>query len=124
MVRHRVALPAALLVLLALAFPAPAAARGSFCTESGDTCITVQRRGSDVLLRVATSPAAGSSYRLCVRAPDDASRCRRFALRERGEQAVSTVRWTLHFPNRGRGAYRVRWDLGGGFLPALTFRRR
>jgi len=116
-----------LVVLAALVLPASAAARSRFCT-GGDTCIAVTKRDGVIRLAIGTSPLAGRRYRLCVTAPDRSRTCRRFRLvvSGGGEIAGSSVRWSRHFPRKGRGKYFARWALGGGsnFLPALDFRLR
>ena len=116
-----------LVVLTALALPAPAAARSSFCTQ-GDTCIAVSRRDGVIRLAIGTSPLAGPRYRLCVTAPDKSRKCKRFRLVAGGDGTIagSSVRWSRHFPRKGPGKYFARWALGDGsqFLPALDFRLR
>ena len=45
-----------------------------------------------------------------MRAPDGSRSCRRFALVTDSPGLLSSrVRWSRHFPDRGRGVYRVRW---------------
>lgn len=120
----RSALAVALVAVAALALPAAAEARTSYCSPSGDTCLSVKRRGEVVLLRIGVVAGVASSYRLCVSAPDRSRRCRRFRLRQGRDLATGEVRWSSRFPNTGPGIYRARWDLGGGFFPALRFRIR
>ena len=116
-----------LVVLTALALPAPAAARSSFCTQ-GDTCIAVSKRDGVIRLAIGTSPLAGPHYRLCVTAPDKSRKCKRLRLVAGGDGTIagSSVRWSRHFPRKGPGKYFARWALGDGsqFLPALDFRLR
>ena len=113
-----------LIVAAAPPLPAPAEGRSSYCSESGDTCLSVKRRGRIVLLRLGVVPGVVSSYRLCVTAPDRSRTCRRFRLRQGPDLATGQVRWNSRFPNRGPGTYRARWDPGGGFFPPLDFRVR
>jgi hypothetical protein len=109
-------------MLLALALLAPAAAGARTVCSEGDTCVGAERRGGEIILSIGTSPLAGRTYRLCVTAPDRTRACRRFRLRGGGDIVGSTVRWERHFPHRGAGVYRARWN---GFpRPGLSFRVR
>lgn len=112
-------------VALALAvLPAAAEARSSYCSPSGDFCTSVKKKRGDVLLRIGTFSFSGS-YRLCVRAPDGSATCKRFRLlRSRDGILSSSKGWSRHFPSKGRGVYRVRWQKFGANLgPRLSFRR-
>ena len=120
----RGALAVALIAVAALALPASAGARTSYCSESGDTCLSVKRRGEVVLLSVGVVAGVASSYRLCVSAPDRSRTCHRLRLRQGRDLATGEVRWNSRFPDKGPGTYRARWDLGGGFFPPLSFRTR
>jgi hypothetical protein len=83
------------------------------CSYAGDTCWSIKRRSGRIVLRVA-SFLPGDDYRLCVRAPDDSKRCRRFTLKpDRGDLRSSRVGWAERFPDRGRGEYEVTWELPG-----------
>jgi hypothetical protein len=119
--RLRVAILAVALLLLSAA---TAEARSSYCSPTGDYCTSVQKKRGDVLLRVATFSFRGS-VRLCVRAPDGTATCKRFRLlRGRAGIYASTKGWKRHFPDKGHGVYRVRWQAGGANLgPRLSFRR-
>ncbi len=90
-----------------------AEARSSYCSASGDYCRSAKRRNGDVLLRIDTFSFSGC-YRLCLRAPDRTASCKRFRLR-RGRAGIysSAKGWSRHFPNRGAGVYRVRWQKFG-----------
>ena len=119
--RVRVAVLAAALLVL----PAAAAdARSSYCSPTGDYCTSVQKKRGDALLRVATFSFRGR-VRLCVRAPEGAATCKRFRLlKGHGGIFASTKSWKRHFPDKGRGVYRVRWQIAGANLgPRLSFRR-
>lgn len=110
------------LALLAIVAVAPASAEARQLCSAGDTCVAVERRGGAIVLSIGASPLAGPRYRLCVRAPDRSHACRRFRLRGRGEIVGSSVRWHRHFPDRGPGVYRARWN---GFpRRGLAFRVR
>ncbi len=121
--RPSIAVLAAALALVVL--PAAADARSSYCSPTGDYCTSVKKTGDDVLLRIGTFSFDGA-YRLCVRAPDGTARCERFRLlRSRAGIYSSTKSWRRHFPDRGAGVYRVRWQKAGANLgPRLSFRRR
>jgi hypothetical protein len=99
--------------------------RTAFCSSSGDLCYGIKRQGQDAILRI-DSFVNFSPYRLCVQAPAGAVTCKRFRLHaEAGGLFGSKVRWSTHFPNGGKGVYRVRWRAGGNSLgPRLRFRRR
>jgi len=115
---------AVMAVLPAAVLPAAADARSSYCSPTGDYCTSATSRNGDVLLRIRTFSFSGS-YRLCVRAPDRSATCKRFRLR-RGRAGIysSAKGWSRHFPNRGAGVYRVRWQkLGTNLGPRLSFRR-
>lgn len=68
------------------------------------------------------------SYRLCVQAPEKASICRTFPVRQSGRFSPrwgGYVSWERNYPQQGNGPYRVTWLQGGQRLgPALTFYRR
>ncbi len=121
----RVRLSIAVSAVALLALPATASARASYCSPSGDTCIAVRGSGGSTVLRIGTSPAAGPRYVLCVTPPRGSRSCETFNLRRSGAISGSSVRWRLHFPNRGSGVYRARWRIpGGSSFPSLTFRVR
>ena len=98
--------------LVALAAGAPSALASSYCSPTGDYCVVAKPAGErDRLLQVAGFPFRGR-YRLCVYPPRGARTCRTFPLRRGdGDMYSSSVRWSLHFPNRGHGVYRVRWTV-------------
>jgi hypothetical protein len=110
--------------LAALALPAAAHAQSGYCSPTGDFCTAVVRQGDDAIFRIGTF-AFGGRYRLCVTAPDRSRRCKRFRLRPQGGGVLgSRVRWSRHFPGKGRGLYRVRWrKFGNNLGPRLSFRR-
>ncbi len=114
------------LLLLALAAPASASAqaRDSYCSPTGDYCTSVTERGGGYLLRLATFSFRGP-VRVCVEPPKGRGTCKRFQIRKgKAGIYVSSVRWGRHFPDRGKGTYRVRWQKFGSTLgPALSFKR-
>ncbi len=112
------------LVAVALVLPAPAAARSSFCSPTGDFCIRIASQDGSPLMSIGTFAHRGR-YSLCVTAPDGSRACRRFLLTpEVHDLFGSHVRWSRHYPDRGPGTYRVRWRQAGTNLgPRLSFRR-
>ena len=114
--------------LLVLAAPsvvaAAAEARSTYCSPSGDLCYGALKRGGRVYLQIDLAARYFSKYSLCVTPPRGRGECNSFRIRKRGALYGSTVRWSLHFPNRGRGTYRARWRLEGDPLgPSVSFRR-
>jgi hypothetical protein len=95
-----------------------------FCSPSGDFCYGVRRQGADAILRLDGFVNFGR-YNLCVTAPNRTRACKTFRLRRAMRGLFrSRVRWSLHYPDRGPGVYRVRWRTGGRNLgPRLSFRR-
>ncbi len=122
--RIRAAVLAGAAVVALIALPAVADARSAYCSPTGDYCTSAKRRNGDVLLRIATFSFTGA-YRLCVRAPNGSATCRRFRLRPGRSGIHSSAKgWSRHFPDRGAGVYRVRWQRFGSNLgPRLSFRR-
>ena len=104
----------------------PPASRGgsAHCSPTGDYCTKVERRDGRVLLRIDTF--SFRAYTLCVTPPRGRGSCRNFTLRrDRHGVYRSAVRWSRYFPNRGAGAYAVRWKVEGTRIgPVLSFRRR
>lgn len=118
---------AVITALVLLAAAAPASARSSWCSPSGDACTSVPKRDGVQRLRLGTFSFRGK-VKVCVTPPRGSVRCRSFSLREgrRGIYEVD-VRWSASFPDRGAGTYRVtfRPDATGGrkYGPTLSFRR-
>lgn len=113
----------AALAAVAVLPPGSAQAASRYCSPSGDYCTAVERRDGRVILRVDTF--SFREYTLCVTPPRGRGTCRGFRLRrDSGGLYRSAVRWDRYFPNRGAGAYAVRWKVGGGRIgPVLSFRR-
>ena len=100
--------------VLATAFPAQADHRPQEgCSESGDICQSTKRVDGVRKLRITLQSKYFERYKLCVKAPDGATTCKRFRIRKSGEQFGSSVRWRKHFPHAGEGAYTVTWRTGG-----------
>jgi hypothetical protein len=96
----------------------------AYCSPSGDLCYGIKGRSNDPVLRIDSFVDFGR-YTLCVTAPDASRVCKHFRLRARERGLFgSGVRWRRHYPDKGRGLYRVRWKTGGDRLgPRLSFRR-
>lgn len=111
--------------LASFALPAASAqAASSYCPPSGDYCVEIVKRDGRVLFRIGTF--SFRDYTLCVTPPRGRGSCRDFRLRRDTHDVYrSVVRWDRHFPNRGAGAYAVRWKVAGARIgPVLSFRRR
>ena len=107
-------------LLSALAIVAPAAARDSYCSPSGDYCTSAQRRSGAVYLRVGTFSFRGR-VRICVRHQRRVCHSFRLRLSTRGVYEAK-VRWFGNYPNQGAGTYRVGFFLGATRLgPVLSF---
>jgi hypothetical protein len=125
----RATLPA--LAALALGGPvgaAPAAARSSYCSPTGDYCKAAYKQGGKRRIELRTAALYGptTSYELCVRDPAGEETCRTFRLRhQRSGLYRSRVTWSAHFPTDGpRGTYLITYDHGGiAYGPSLSFRR-
>lgn len=86
----------------------------SHCSASGDVCKSVKKVDGVRKLKITLQSDYFDRYKLCVKAPDDSTTCKRFRIRESGSAFGSTVRWRKHFPHEGEGAYTVTWRTGGG----------
>ncbi len=111
----------------ATALPAPAHAASGFCSETGDYCYSAGPVRGVVRLKLATFSFRGS-VDVCVTTPKGAKTCRPFRLRTQPRGVFDIdARWSAHFPNAGKGTYRVTFSAreGGGvpFKPSVTFRR-
>lgn len=105
----------AVLASLVFALP-PAQAKHlpqNYCSETGDVCQSTKRVDGVRKLKITLYSKYFDRYKLCVKAPDDATTCKGFKIQEMGEQFGDTVRWSKHFPNVGDGAYTVTWKSGG-----------
>jgi hypothetical protein len=108
----------------ALAAAAPAAARTSYCSPTGDYCTSVARLKGIRYLRLSTFSFRGV-VRICVKDPTTARVCHSFRLRKAGDLYQVKVIWKRRFPNRGTGTYFVTFFLGHARLgPVLSFTRR
>jgi len=111
---------AACAVVSALAVTAPAAARSSYCSPTGDYCTSAQRRSGAVYLRLGTFSFRGR-VRICV--GHETRVCHSFRLRLTMHGLYEAkVRWYGNYPNQGAGTYRVAFFVGSTRLgPILSF---
>ena len=111
--------------LAASAAPAPSPRKtiASYCSPSGDVCYGVVNRSGAVYFELTTFARYFLRYRLCVRPPVGAVRCRTFAMKPAGNNWASVVRFARNFRLAGPGVYRATWRLGSSRLgPTLRFR--
>jgi hypothetical protein len=109
--------------LCALALPASAAAKTTYCSPTGDFCTSAGKLKGVRYLRITTFAFTGS-VKICVKAPSTAAPvCHRFRLAKMGPAYGLSLIWKRHYPNRGAGVYRVSFFLGSARLgPVLSFR--
>ncbi len=106
----------------ASASPVPRKVIANHCSLSGDICYGVVSRSGAVYFDLTTAAHYFLRYRLCVRPPTGAARCRPYSMRL-GRLSSSRVRFAGQFPYSGPGTYRVTWRLGSRALgPTLRFR--
>lgn len=105
---------------VALVVVAPAGARTSYCSPSGDYCTSVKRLSGAVYLRISTFSFRGR-VRICVR--HQTRVCHSYRLRPTTHGLYEAkVRWYRNYPNQGAGTYRVAFFLGTTRLgPILAF---
>ncbi len=108
-----------------VAAAAPAAATSYCSPETGDYCYSALKQRGVVRIGLDTFSFTGR-VRTCVTQPGGARTCKRFTLRTKrsGIHGFRT-RWSRHFPNGGKGTYKVTFAPAGmGRLgPGVTFRR-
>lgn len=109
---------------LVLAVPASAGAASGYCSPTGDYCYSAKRVRGVQMISFGTFSFQGT-VRTCVTAPGRRRSCKRLRLRESNGLYAFDVRWASHFPNRGRGTYKVTFRGAGSTLgPGVSFRRR
>jgi hypothetical protein len=109
----------------ALTLAGAASALSGYCSPTGDYCTSSARQGGAVFLQLRTFSFRGQ-VRICVTDPRSRRVCRSFPLRAKRQGVYEVkVRWYRHFPNAGRGSYRVAFFTGRTRLgPVLDFRVR
>ena len=123
--RKMLVLSAAVVALSAL--PALAHHRpNSYCSASGDVCTSTRKVDGKRTLAIGLQERYFNKYRLYVKAPDGSRAWREFRIERMGEGWGDAVRWRRHFPNKGPGAYTVRWRFMNGdpIGPRLGFHRK
>jgi len=100
-----------------------ALAASTYCSPSGDYCYSAKRVAGVVQLRFDTF-SFSDPVKTCVRAPAGSRVCRTFALTKRKAGLMGfTKRWSAHFPRRGKGTYRVTFEVFGSTIgPGVTFK--
>ncbi len=100
-------------------------APNSYCSGSGDVCASVRKVDGRRLLKIGTAAEYFQSYRVCVTAPDGSRACRNGTMRDGDGDGtfVGTMNWRKKFPNKGPGAYSVRWTAEGFRSPRLGFHK-
>ena len=105
----------------ALVLAAPAAARTTYCSPSGDFCTSVARLKGIRYLRISTFSFTGR-VKICVKDPSMTRLCHSFLLRRAGPLYQVKLIWKRHYPNRGAGLYHVTFFFGPTRLgPVLAF---
>jgi hypothetical protein len=131
-----VRLGAALVASLALCSVASASAAyepkryiARYCSPTGDLCYGIfgLRSNSRIVFQITTQELYFRSYRICVREPTGAVRCRNFPInRQTPPRYGNLVYWRRYFGDHGAGVYQVTWKSQSGMRlgPTLRFRRR
>ncbi len=112
----------ATVALAALVLVAPAGAKESYCSPTGDYCTSVAKLKGVRYLRVGTFSFTGR-VKICVKDPTAARVCHSFRLTRSGSMYQVKLIWKRHYPNRGAGTYAVTFFYGTTKLgPALDFK--
>lgn len=88
----------------------------SYCSESGDVCLTSRRVNGVVRLNIGLAAEYFSRYKLCVIAPDGSRDCIKRPIKDQGQSYGDSVKWARYFPDKGEGAYKAIWRQGGNRL--------
>jgi hypothetical protein len=108
----------------ALAMPAAAEARSSYCSASGDICYGVTTSGGKVKLQVTLQANYFLDYKLCVTPPTGKRTCITDKVKKAKHGSwAATVTWNSKFPDAGKGTYKAKWYAGQSLGPAVTFKR-
>jgi hypothetical protein len=98
-----------------------------YCSQTGDVCYGIFRLPSSgrIVFQITTQELYFTSYRICVKAPTGAVKCRNLPINRQTPVYGSHVYWRRNFGDHGPGVYRVTWSQRGTRLgPTLSFRRR
>ena len=112
---RRIVMAAVTAALVATLVPVAQAGHrpSEYCSESGDVCQSTKRVDGVRKLTITLGGKYFSRYKLCVKAPDDSTTCKKFKIKDMGPAYGSSVRWKKHFPDAGAGAYTVTWKNRG-----------
>lgn len=81
----------------------------AYCSPSGDLCQSTQKIDGTRKLTIGTAAKYFGRFKLCVTAPDGSHECKKFRMREEGPIWARSVSWSANYPDKGKGAYIVRW---------------
>jgi hypothetical protein len=98
-----------------------------YCSPTGDLCFGIFGLSNDrIVFQLTIQERYFTSYRICVKAPTRAARCRNFPINRQTPIYGSHVYWRRYFGDQGPGVYRVTWknQQGTRLGPTLRFRRR
>jgi hypothetical protein len=98
-----------------------------YCSQTGDLCYGIFRLESSdrIVFQITTQELYFPRYRICMKAPSGAVKCRNFPINRQSPVYGSHVYWRRYFGDHGPGLYRVTWSQAGHRLgPTLPFRRR
>jgi hypothetical protein len=98
-----------------------------YCSQTGDLCYGIFRLESSgrIVFQITTQERYFPRYRICVKAPSGAVKCRNFPINRQSPVYGSHVYWRRYFGDHGPGVYRVTWSHAGHRLgPTLRFTRR
>ena len=124
MIKTRIITPLVMVAAIAVALPATAQARSSYCSKSGDVCYGVVKGSSPIKLRLALAAKYFNEFRICLRGPSGQRDCKTFKVRRlKGGIYGRTVKVAKHFEFLGKsGEYKARFSQNGQRLgPAVTF---
>jgi hypothetical protein len=98
-----------------------------YCSQTGDVCYGIFRLQSSgrIVFQISTQELYFPRYRICVKEPTGAVKCRNLPINRQAPVYGSHVYWRRNFGDHGPGVYRVTWSQSGTRLgPTLSFRRR
>jgi hypothetical protein len=108
--------------LAALATAAPASAKETYCSPTGDYCTSVAKVKGVRYLRISTFSFRGR-VKICVKDPTATRACHSFKLRKARSLYQAKVLWKSNYHNAGPGTYTITFFWTGTKLgPALSFR--
>ena len=88
-----------------------------YCSESGDVCVSVNKKQEDFKFRLGMAAKYFDHYKLCVKAPEGEKECKTFKVKKmEGGVYGGIVSWVKNYTPGGNGAYTVIWKQGGNVL--------